>query len=385
MTFRGLATAGLALAMCLTALASKVMDSNAPETTLLWRAGDGGYDTYRIPGIVVTATNTVLAYGVARRKLEDGDWSDSDIMLRRSTDGGKHWDSSRRIAGDSHGVTDNPIAIASRQKGLVHFLYQHDYSSVFYMRSTNDGTSFTSPVDITEALEDLRPQYAWNVVALGPGHGIELKNGRLLAPVWLAASPTNKAHRDHAPSGITTPYSDDSGRTWKHGDVIAWNAPAMANPNEMQLVQLSNGSVMANFRTGDKALRRAIAVSTDGVTHWSKPVFDPNLFDPICAAGIVQYGNHRLLFTNPDSSNLPLRQNGTRGLRQNLTIRLSNDDGITWPVARILLPGPTGYSDIAANKQHEIYDIYEAPAKPEARTLSLYVAHLPPNWLNEQH
>jgi sialidase-1 len=185
----------------------------------LWRGGTDGYETYRIPGIVVSSRGTVLAYGVGRRTLKGGDWADNDVMLRRSLDGGRTWEPSRRIAGDSTGVTDNPVAIADHKKGVVHLLYQHDYARVFYMRSKDDGATFTKAVDITAALDDLKPQFAWTVVALGPGHAIQLHHDRLLVPVWMAAGePTVEGHRKHAPSGITTLYSDNGGQTWRHGD-----------------------------------------------------------------------------------------------------------------------------------------------------------------------
>jgi sialidase-1 len=90
------------------------------ESTLLWEGNTGAYETYRIPGIVVTVRGVVLAYGVGRRFIKDGDWSDSDILLRRSIDGGQAWESSRRIAGS--------------------------YARIFYMRSRNDGVKFTKPV-----------------------------------------------------------------------------------------------------------------------------------------------------------------------------------------------------------------------------------------------
>lgn len=376
-------TAALLLA-CTFSLAAAHGEKPQLKQTRLWYAGENGYDTYRIPGIVVAADGTVLAYGVARRHLSDGDWSDSDIVLRRSTDGGKHWDKSRRIAGNSQGVTDNPVAIASRQKGVVYFLYQHNYSSVHYMKSTDDGASFTAPVDITASLTGLRSQFDWNVVALGPGHAIELKNGRLLVPVWLADGKVEpNGRRGHGPSGITTIYSDDQGRTWKHGDIIALNTPEMTNPNEMQAVQLADGAVMANIRTGDKKLLRAVALSPDGISHWTKPRFDAHLFDPVCAAGITRYDNRRILFTNPDSSRMP-RKSGAHAPRQNLTVRMSEDEGKTWPVARLLVPGPTGYSDIAVSRNGEIFDIYERPDDIKSKALSLYVARFNLAWLTQK-
>ena len=351
------------------------------ESTLLWQGGVGGYETYRIPGIVVTARGTVLAYSVGRRYLKDGDWSDGDILLRRSLDGGHSWEPSMRVAGNSHGVTDNPVAIADHRKGVVHFLYQHDYARVFYMRSKDDGASFTKPVDITAALEGLRPQFNWTVVALGPGHAIQLKSGRLLVPVWLAAgAPTVKGQRRHAPSAITTLYSDNGGRSWRHGELIAVDSPEMENPNEMQVVQLADGSVMANIRTGDKARLRAVALSPDGISHWTKPRFDPHLYDPICAAGIVRYDSSRILFTNPDSRSLP-GSSQAHGLRQNLTLKMSEDDGKTWPVARLLHQGSSGYSDVAVAQDKTIYVIYEGVLDRGAKANSITVLRFDLAWI----
>lgn len=356
------------------------------HSTLLWHAGDAGYDTYRIPGIVVTSNGTVLAYANARRHLKDGDWSDSDIMLRRSLDNGQHWTPSQRIAGDSHGVTDNPVAIASKKSGLVHFLYQHDYANIFYMRSKDDGATFSQATDITAALEDLRKTFAWTVVALGPGHAIELTNGRLLVPVWLAAgAPTGNNHRQHAPTGITTLYSDDGGDTWKHGDLIATNSDQMTNPNEQQVIQLADGSVMANIRTGDQHQRRAIAFSPDGISHWTKPFFDEHLYDPICAAGIVRYSTapkddrNRILFTNPDSRSIS-DPSKPKGHRQNLTLKISEDEGKTWPIAKLLKEGSAGYSDIAVAPDKTIYDLYESVLDPADKSNSITILRFNLAW-----
>ncbi|HEU5340021.1 sialidase family protein [Edaphobacter sp.] len=355
------------------------------QSTLLWQGGTGGYETYRIPGIVVTARGTVLAYGVGRRYLKDGDWSDSDILLRRSLDGGQSWQMSQHIAGDSHGVTDNPVAIADHEHGLVHLLYQHDYARVFYMRSNDDGANFSKPVDITAALEGLRSQFNWTVVALGPGHAIQLRSGRLLVPVWMAAGTTTvNGRRKHAPSAITTLYSDDDGKTWQHGELIAADSPAMRDPNEMQLVQLSNGSVMANIRTGDKTRLRAVAVSPDGISRWTKPSFDPHLYDPICEAGIVRYDRHNILFTNPDSQSLPGSAQSSHGLRRNLTLKMSEDEGKTWPVSRLLHEGSAGYSDVAVAPDKTIYVVYEGVLGPGGKGNSISVLRFNMAWVKSK-
>src|SRR6516164_1030112 len=173
-----------------------------PVRTTVFTAGDEGRKLYRIPGIVVTKRSTILAYAEGRRKT-GGDWDTIDIVLRRSTDGGATF-TPMQVVGQIQGkierntvaiarkqdqATDvtynNPVAIADKN-GAVHFLFCIEYMRVFYMRSDDDGKTFSTPVEITKSLEAFRATYDWRVVATGPGHGIQLKNGRLLVPVWMA-------------------------------------------------------------------------------------------------------------------------------------------------------------------------------------------------------
>ena len=176
------------LSLCLPSAYCKDHLADKPKIMTLWNAGDKGYELYRIPGVVVSKAGTVLAYTTARRTIAQGDWGDSDIVLRRSIDGGKSYLPSQPIAGNGHGVTDNPVAIASHTDGKIHFLYQHQYERVFYMVSSDEGATFSEPRDVTDALASLRGEFPWTVVALGPGHAIQMSSGRLLVPVWLAAS-----------------------------------------------------------------------------------------------------------------------------------------------------------------------------------------------------
>ena len=169
----------------------------------------------------------MLTYCEARRHT-GSDWDDIDLMLRRSTDGGRTFEAPWMLPHVSGPVERNPVAnerkqgrpewrtynnpaaIATRD-GRIHLLFCIEYMRVFYTRSDNDGRTFAPPVEITAALEPLRRVYPWRVVATGPGHGIELRRGRLVMPVWLALGTEGNGH---APSVSTTIYSDDQGRTW---------------------------------------------------------------------------------------------------------------------------------------------------------------------------
>lgn len=58
------------------------------ETVDVFEEKQAGFVSYRIPGIVVTAKGTVLAYAEAR-KFTSADRGEIEIHLRRSTDGGR--------------------------------------------------------------------------------------------------------------------------------------------------------------------------------------------------------------------------------------------------------------------------------------------------------
>ncbi len=359
--------------------------STSLEKTVLFEHDTGGYMLYRIPGIVVTKSGTVLAYAEARRS-DRSDWHASDIVMRRSTDGGRTWSEARVIGameetfpknpaavakklgvGPGAGVTyNNPVAIADRN-GAVHFLFCVEYMRAFYMRSDDDGKSFSRPVEITGAFADFRRQWAWTVLATGPGHGIQLKNGRLVAPVWLSLGTGGSAHGESVTSVI---YSDDHGRTWKAGEIAVPDTEETASPNETAAVQLADGRVMLNVRSPSKAQRRIVVYSKDGARGWSAPRFHPQLPETVCFASMVRYGRGRLLYVNPDS--------GTRE-RKNLTVQVSYDEGETWKVKRVVEAGPSAYADLAVTRGGGILCLYEAGSVRPYETLT--VARFGIDWL----
>src|SRR5262245_54160161 len=270
----------------------------------LFEADRDGYKLYRIPGVVVTRSGALLAYCEARRTGKS-DWDTIDIVLRRSLDDGLTWDGPRKIA-DVEGPKDknpvalerkqadpgdvtynNPVAVADHRTGAVHFLFCLEYARCFYMRSDDDGVTFTKPVEITSTFEGFRARYNWRVIATGPAHGIQLKNGRLVVPVWLSLGTEGNGH---GPSVTSVIYSDDHGRTWRAGEIIGLDTPDLINPNETVVVQLADGRVLLNLRSVSPANRRALSYSKDGATGWSKAVFDQQLLEPICMASIVRLG-----------------------------------------------------------------------------------------------
>ncbi len=354
--------------------------------TDVFPAGMNGIARYRIPGIVTTQKGTALAYCEAR-KNNAGDWGEIELHLRRSTDGGRTWLPSQPIAhqgeriegnphkqagGEHEQTVNNPVAILDRETGFIEFLYGINYARCFSMRSTDDGLTWSKPVDITASFEPFRKYYDWKVIATGPGHGIQIKSGRLVVPIWLAYGKTG----DHGPSAAATIYSDDHGKTWKAGGLAVPNGGAFSNPNETMLAELSDGRVMLVSRSASKANRKIITIGPDGAAGWSKPFFHDQLWEPVCMASIVVHPSlpGTLLFSNPHRLGLDKAGKeipGGRGKRENLSIKLSRNDGQTWPVSKTLEPAPSAYSDLAVLPGGDILCLYESKTDIQAAHFNL--------------
>jgi sialidase-1 len=366
----------------------------------LFTVGDNpAFKIYHIPGIVVTAEGTVLAWCEARR--DGSDWDDIQILLRRSTDEGKTWSPPQSIVDvpgpkqknafalklnhtDPTTVTyNNPVLIADRD-GTVHLLFCLEYERAFYQRSEDDGLTWTEPVEITATFASFKKDYDWKVLATGPNHGIELKTGRLVVPVWLSTGTGGNAHR---PSVTATIFSDDEGKTWEAGEIAVPNTEEWSNPNETAAVELKDGRVMLNVRSESKAHRRLVVTSPDGATGWSTPHFDEALLEPICMAGLVRYdhaGESLLLFSNPhnlEGGREGQPEPGKSRARKNLSIKLSRDEGETWPVNKLLEDGPGAYSDLAVTKSGIILCFYGTGNQLGFAGSSLRLARFHLDWL----
>jgi sialidase-1 len=354
--------------------------SSAPvdETSIVFEP-DSIYKSTRIPALVITPKGTLLAFCEGRIGTAS-DWADMNLIMRRSTDGGKIWESIQIIDSNKGAPVGNPTPIVDNS-GTVHLLYQSDYAEAFYTYSDDDGKTWKASSNITPVFNQFKPEYNWNVVAPGPGHGIQLKNGRLLASVWLANSAKTIPRRSHGPSCVATVYSDDLGKTWNRGAIVADSSAEISSPNESMPVQLEDGSVLLSIRNPGKIKRRAFSTSADGIRNWSKVRFAEELFDPTCMAGIAaipaknKKDKPAILFVNPDSRNIEKHP------RQNLTAKLSYDGGITWTVQKVLNSGASGYSDLAVGPDGMIYCLYETNTVGKGFNYSLVLKKFNSNWL----
>jgi sialidase-1 len=327
----------------------------------LFSRDTGAYTMYRIPGICVAPTGTVLAHAEARLG-RGGDWDKIDLLMRRSFDQGLTWDAPRRILDHSEygdGPLHNFNTIVDHKNGVVHALFCFGYARAYYMQSADDGATFSPPRDITATFEGFRDEYDWGVLAIGLPNGIRLRrSGRLIIPVWLSSSRT-AAHR---PNRCATIYSDDAGATWKRGAMVPDVVP---NLNETGIVELDDGAVLLNMRNGIGVTRRVISRSRDGIGDWSIPQLDPQLLEPTCQGTLFRYswpddGASRILFCNPDNiAGEDAKGSSIFRTRKNLTVKLSFDECQSWAFSSVIEPGYAGYSALATGPDGAILCLFE--------------------------
>jgi sialidase-1 len=306
----------------------------------------------------------MLAYCEGRRE-SPWDTGPIDLVVRRSVDGGGNWSEPAVLVEGKGETAHNAVMIAEPGRDEVHLLYGMGYRRCFHARSRDAGATFGPASEITGVFEQYRPEYDWKLIATGPGHGIRLRGGRLLVPVWLSTSPEQK------PTMASVIYSDDGGGQWRRGPVVVrdGDGQGIANPMEPVVAELPDRRVMMNVRNASPGQRRAVAISPDGVGGWSPFYFDAALREPFCMGSLCNLpggprdGGEALLFANPDnvaSSSQPGTVEVGGADRKRLTMRLSADQGRSWPHARVLEPGWSGYSDLAVGPGGAIHCLYES-------------------------
>lgn len=312
-------------------------------------SGQDGYHTYRIPALVLSAKNTLLAF-CEGRKCSASDEGDIDLLLKRSEDGGKTWSEQIVIheeGGNAPITIGNPCPIVEHNSSRIHLLFTRNNKRLFYTRSIDDGLTWAAPKEFTDILKGF--DYPMVRIATGPVHGIQMKNGRLVAPVWVSDRERPDQWKEEAKgqkivfqSG--TIYSDDNGETWKTGSLVP---PKLDRLNESTIVEKNDGSLLMNARTNYLG-SRALSLSKDGGVTWSDPVLDKNLPCPTCQASMIRLSEKEILFLNPAG-----------GGRKHLTLRLSEDEGQTWRYSRKINQKLGAYSDMAVSEDGHIYCLFE--------------------------
>lgn len=331
-----------------------------PLFTDVVRSGELGIHTFRIPGIVCDSEGVLHAV-YDHRYAGSGDLPGNiDIGYSRSTDGGSTWTVSRVILdfdsavpnSSGNGVGDPAIlhdpasntlwaaALWSFGNRAYHGsgpgLLPSETGQYVLVKSTDGGDTWSEPINITAQVKDS----AWRLLFVGPGRGIAMRDGTLVFP--------SQMRREDGVVRMCFVFSRDHGVTWQFGSVIPETSP---QTNENELLELDDGRLLFSARTpsgsnGQRAWAHfsplAVAEGVDPLQGgtWSPLYRLPAVPDPVCQATVSHWksrhnGHPRewILFANPAT-----------GGRNGMTIRLSQDGGLSWPISRLLYSGTSAYS-----------------------------------------
>ncbi|MEU6064320.1 sialidase family protein [Streptomyces sp. NPDC047082] len=341
------------------------------EQQILFKASqDPGYACFRIPAMVKTTDGTLLAFAEGR-VLNCGDAADIDIVVKRSTDGGRTWGPLQVVtegAGDTHG---NPAPIVDRETGRI--LLAETYNT-----GRTDAASCSVPCDRTPHLQysdddgltwskprDLSPEILpadWNSwYATGPVHGLQLTRGkdagRLVFGVNTETWDGSRVSANHGALIV----SDDGGDHWRIGATDSWPIAAdrtfRQKPSELTLTERVDGSLLVSGREqdGTDLGHRTQTVSRDGGDSFAAPFRDlPDLYTPQVQGSTLRLGN-RILLSCP----------GDPDRRRTMMIRSSYDDGRTWDSVdrgTVVTTDWSGYSDMVRVDHDTVGLMYEGGA-----------------------
>jgi sialidase-1 len=349
-------------------------------------AGQDGVDTYRIPGLVTTNMGTLIAVYDVRYNSSKDLQQNIDVGLSRSTDGGQTWEPMQIIMDMGewggrpervNGIGDPSVLYDDKNNTLwVAGLWMsgitpedmlwwaskpgmepNETGQFVLVKSTDDGRTWSEPINITEQIKD--PE--WQLLLQGPGRGITLEDGTLIFPAQFKKDIGEKAlDGGQYSSHSTIVYSKDSGETWHIG------TGAKPNTTEAQVVQLEDGSIMLNMRDDrnrqikDETNGRAVAVTNDLGETWeihptsNSALQEPNCMASIIAADVEMNGQKQqvLFFSNPNN----------KEARVNMTIKASLDQGKSWPKEFQVLLNENqgfGYSCMTMVDENTVGILYE--------------------------
>lgn len=319
--------------------------------SILREGGEEGVHTYRIPGLATSNDGTLLAVYDIRYDNSSDLQGDIDVGLSRSTDKGETWEPMQIIMDmkewgglpeEQNGVGD-PTILVDRETGTIWVaaLWAHGHDGerilnatgpgfepeetgqLLLVKSEDDGKTWSKPINITQQIK----KEEWHILFNGPGKGISMRDGTLVFPAQFWDS--------NGMPFSTIFYSKDKGETWKVG------TGAKPNTTEAQVVELSDGSLMLNMRDNRGGSRSVYTTDNLGRTWVEHPTSRSALKEPVCMASLIHFpyletktGKNCLLFSNPNHTQI----------RKDMTIKVSRDDGMTWPEKNeLLLNESTGY------------------------------------------
>lgn len=374
-TIRRRALFGAAAVAAATGVGLAARSAAAPAATamsqpaVLWTAGVGGYERYRIPALCLLPSGTILAFTEARKLIAADDSGDIDVAMRRSPDGGETWGPSRIVQSFAADTAGNPCPVVDPATGDVVLVTCRnggvDTSAqirsgakparrIYVKRITGDGTAWTGNTEITGQVRT--PGWRW--YATGPAAAVALTTGPRAGRLVVAANHTRP------PAGTDTGtepkyrgchliHSDDGGHTWSVGATSS-TPDNLINEDEQAITVLPDGRTLYTScrrePTDTCPGNRGDATSVDdGASYVQSMRPQMSLSVPACHGSLLTLPDGRLLHSAP----------GVTDTRAAMTLWTSDNNGRSWQVARRVSGLPAAYSSLALLDDETVGLLYE--------------------------
>lgn len=344
-------------------------------------SGTEGHKSYRIPAIIGLPDGELLAF-CEGRVHGAGDFGDINIVLKRSNDKGKTWSPLQTVVDYDDLQAGNPAPVVDLTdpdypNGRIFLFYNtgnnhegevrkgNGYREVWYKTSSDNGRTWSEPVNITAQVHrpnnpQVNPAYHfpedWRSYANTPGHAMQFSTGKYRGRIFVAANHSTGGPQEHFTDYFAHGYyTDDHGKTFHLAPALT-----LAGSNESIAAELSDNKLMMNSRNQKGDIRsRIVSISSNGGESWDTTYFDHSLPDPVNQGTILTLGFKKgkaiIAFCNAASTKE----------RNNLTLRISYDDGKTWKKQFVIANSKenprdySAYSDIVAVTRNTIGILYE--------------------------
>lgn len=346
---------------------------SAGAQVTVFESGTEGYKSFRIPTIISLPNGELLAFCEGRVE-NASDFGDIDIVMKRSADNGNTWSALQVVADNKNLQAGNPAPVLdvtdpAHPGGRVFLFYNtgsnhesevrkgNGLREAMYVASADGGKTWSAPVNITRQVH--RPKQLgftedWRCFFNTPGHAMQFANGPHKGRIFVAtnhsAGDPQPKHREYRAGGY---FTDDHGKTFGISEDVE-----IPGSNEAIATEISGGRLMMNVRNQQGNIKaRIVALSSNGGARWDTAYFDMNLPDPVCQGSILTVGSHKgkaiVAFSNAADTSK----------RDNLTLRISTDDGLTWKrsykIDQTGQAGNAAYSDLVALPKRQIGVLYE--------------------------
>jgi sialidase-1 len=354
----------------------------AAQENIVFKGGKEGHAIYRIPAIISLPNGELLAFAEGRVHGTD-DFGDINLVMKRSFDEGNSWSDLQMLVDYDSLQAGNPAPVVDLHdpaypQGVVYLFFNtgnnHEYEvrmnlgvrEVWMMKSFDLGKTWESPENITlQTHRPNNPQFNrdyifdedWRHYANTPGHAFQFQEGKFKGRIFVAANhsvgPPKENFEEYQAHGF---YTDDHGKSFQLSESIIF-----PGSNESIASELSDSRMIMSIRNQRGDIRsRILAFSSDGGNTWDEAYFEKSLPDPVCQGSILSLGkrNGKMILAHSNAAD--------QDHRNNLTIKISYDEGKTWEKSILVdrtkdvnkLPW-TAYSDLVKIKPNNLGILYE--------------------------